>query len=485
MKKILYFVGAMLIALSCQRIQDPNEEIVSTPQLEVTASFETSGTKVSFSEESNDIVPAWEIGDRIFGFWDDNTLTYQVASVSGGIASFNLVSGTEPTDGKTVHMIYAPSKSVSDLSAQALSVDYSSQGGTLADLKNYAYMCATATVSGTTLSLSFANQMAIVCFKQLTGLAPSTTYTTLEFSTVGEGSVIQVDGGTLKLVPGSTYGPVSVNGAFTSDAGGNLNTPVYLAVPCPAVAVSPSITLKNSTSQRVGFISSKTMTPGKYYYVTTKKLFEPILYDDFESETVGNLPSKWSIKYNGRGDGYQVVVNDVYRNGSRSFKTEGATSWSATLKSKDTDAASFNHSKLVLQAYERVSRVGSGQNGILGFYNPDRGSWGYYPARVDFLDGRIKAFNAPPYDATYYEFGVTPETSKWYHIRLVCDKGAGTYQVFLNGTLVSGTNTSDASDIKNAFPMLLSEDITNIAIGAGNSGSTVAHYDDVIAYAIE
>lgn len=483
MKKLIYFVGAMIIALSCEQIQDPIEEVNNTSRLSVTARFETADTKVAFSEESNDIVPVWEIGDQIFGFWDGNTLTYQVASVSGGIASFNLVSGTEPTDGKTVHMIYAPSKSVSDLSAQTLAVDYSTQDGTLANLKNHAYMCATATVSGSALTLTFSNQMAIVCFKQLTGLAASTTYTTLEFSTVGEGSVIQVDGGTLKLVPGSVYGPVSVNGTFTSDASGNLNTPVYLAVPCPSVAVSPSITLKNSTSQRVGFISSKTMNPGKYYYIKTKKLFEPILYDDFESETIGSLPSKWYIKYDGRGNEFQVVVSDVFRNGAKSFKTEGASGWSATLRSKDTDAASFNHSKLVLQAYERVSRIGSGQNGVLAFSNTS-GSWGYYLARVDFQNNGIQAFNHGSSQSASYDFGVTPLTDTWYHIRLVCDKDAGTYQVFLNGTLVSGKNTAIASDIRNAFPML-NYPITNITIGAGNSDSTVAHYDDVIAYAIE
>ena len=380
-------------------------------------------------------------------------------------------------------MIYAPSKSVSDLSAQTLAVDYSTQDGTLANLKNHAYMCATATVSGSALTLTFSNQMAIVCFKQLTGLAASTTYTTLEFSTVGEGSVIQVDGGTLKLVPGSVYGPVSVNGSFTSDASGNLTTPIYLAVPCLSVAVSPSITLKNGTSQRVGFISSKTMNPGKYYYITTKKLFEPILYDDFESETTGSLPSKWSIKYEGRGNEYQVVVSDVFRNGAKSFKTESKYGFSATLNSKDTDATSFN-SKLVLQAYERVSRIGSGQNGVLAFYTSGLGHWGYYLARVDFKNNGIQAFNHGSSEGASYDFGVTPLTDTWYHIRLVCDKDTGTYQVFLNGTLVSGKNTADASDIRNAFPMLTNP-ITNITIGAGNGESTVAHYDDVIAYAIE
>ena len=483
MKKLIYFVGAMIIALSCEQIQDPIEEVNNTSRLSVTARFETADTKVAFSEESNDIVPVWEVGDQIFGFWDDQTLTYQVTSISGGTASFSLVSGNEPTDGKTVHMIYAPSKSVSDLSDQTLAVDYSTQDGTLANLKNHAYMCATATVSGSALTLTFSNQMAIVCFKQLTGLAASTTYTTLEFSTVGEGSVIQVNGGTLKLVPGSVYGPVSVNGSFTSDASGNLTTPVYLAVPCPSVAVSPSITLKNSTSQRVGFIPSKAMTPGKYYYITTKKLSEPILYDDFESETTGSLPSKWYIRYNGSGNDYQVVVSDVFRNGAKSFKTVGADGWSATLRSKDTDAASFNHSKLVLQAYERVSRIGSGQNGVLAFSNSS-GDYGYYLARVDFQNNGIQAFNHGNSQSASYDFGVTPLTDTWYHIRLVCDKDTGTYQVFLNGTLVSGKNTANASDISDAFPMLTNP-ITHITIGAGNSGSTVAHYDDVIAYAIE
>jgi len=484
MKKLLYIAGVIMFTLSCQNNQEIIEEIELTQHLTVTARFDKLATRVAFVEESNDIVPSWEIGDRIFGFWDDKTLTYEVASVNEGTASFNLVSGTEPTDGKTVYMIYAPSRSVSDLSAQTLAVDYGTQDGTLANLKNHAYMCATATVSGTTLTLSFANQMAIVCFKQLTGLAPSTTYTTLEFSTVGEGSIIQVDGGVLKLVPGSTYGPVSVNGSFTSDGSGNLTTPIYLAVPCPSVAVSPSITLKNSTSQRVGFISSKTMTPGKYYYITTKQLYEPILYDDFESETAGSLPSKWSIVYNGRGNEYQVVVSGVYRNGSKSFKTEGVTSWSATLKSAGTDATSFNHSRLVLQAYERGSRIESGQNGVLSFNNPSLGSWGYYHARVDFQNNGIQAFSYPP-DGPYYDFGVTPVANEWYHIRIVCDKDAGTFQVYLNGILVNGTNTSNASEVLNAFPML-SDAITNIVIGAGNGASyTVAYYDDVIAYAIE
>lgn len=483
MKKVLYLACVMMLTLSCQNDQDSIEVVESPQYLTVTAHFEQPTTRVAFAEESNNIVPSWEIGDRIFGFWDNNTLTYEVASVNDGIASFNLVSGTEPTDGKTVYMIYAPSKSVSDLSTQTLAVDYNTQDGTLDNLKNHAYMCATATVSGSTLTLSFSNQMAIVCFKQLTGLAPSTTYNTLEFSTVGEGSLIQVDGGILKLLPGSVYGAVSVNGTFTSDASGNLSTPIYLAVPCPSVAVSPSITLKNSSSQRVGFISSKTMTPGKYYYITTKQLYEPILYDDFESEAVGNLPSKWSIKYNGLGDNYQVVVDDVYRNGSRSFKTEGKSGWAATLYSNETTEASFNHSKLVLQGYERVSTVGSGLNGVFGFFIPNRGSWGYYPACVYFREKGIQASNYPP-DGPYYNFDVTPETNKWYHIRLVCDKDARTFQVYLNGTLVSGTNTSNVSDIKNAFPML-SDAITNIVIGGGNGGSTVAYYDDVIAYAIE
>ena len=79
---------------------------------------------------------------------------------------------------------------------------------------------------------------------------------------------------------------------------------------------------------------------------------------------------------------------------------------------------------------------------------------------------------------------MTPLTDTWYHIRLVCDKDAGTYQVFLNGTLVSGKNTAEDSDIRNAFPML-NYPITNITIGAGNGEFIVAHYDDVIAYAIE
>ena len=47
----------------------------------------------------------------------------------------------------------------------------------------------------------------------------------------------------------------------------------------------------------------------------------------------------------------------------------------------------------MLQAYERVSRIGSGQNGVLAFYTSGLGHWGYYLARVDFQNNGIQAFN--------------------------------------------------------------------------------------------
>lgn len=60
MKKLIYFVGAMIIALSCEQIQDPIEEVNNTSRLSVTARFETADTKVAFSEASSHGLSAYK-----------------------------------------------------------------------------------------------------------------------------------------------------------------------------------------------------------------------------------------------------------------------------------------------------------------------------------------------------------------------------------------------------------------------------------------
>lgn len=248
------------------------QEVAATSELLVTGTINKDAeTRVSFADGGTSITPSWEVGDQVFGFYGENTLTYEVASVADGVASFTLVNGAEPTDGTTVHMIYAPGKSVSDLSSQQLAIDLGQQDGTLAGLKNHAIMCATATVSGSALSLQFENQVAIVGVKQFTGLKASTTYTSATFTSAGPTATVKVEGGILKLVTDDAYGTITATGSFASDASGNTTETIYFAVP-PTAAVAHSFELNANEDSRVGNISARAIEAGKYYYMSRKAM---------------------------------------------------------------------------------------------------------------------------------------------------------------------------------------------------------------------
>lgn len=166
-KTIILFAAAALSFISLVSCSDDlgietegnnGQEVSATGKLQVTGTIKKNPeTRVLFADGGTSITPTWEANDEVFGFYGDSKLTYKLASVDvDGVASFTLVDGTEPEDGTIVHMIYAPSKSVSDLSSQQLAIDLSQQDGTLSGLKNHAIMCATATVEGSSLSLQFS-----------------------------------------------------------------------------------------------------------------------------------------------------------------------------------------------------------------------------------------------------------------------------------------------------------------------------------------
>jgi hypothetical protein len=60
-------------------------------------------------------------------------------------------------------------------------------------------------------------------------------------------------------------------------------------------------------------------------------IFAQIINDNFDTETVGILPTGWIIKYNGSGDANQKVVSTTSVSPDNSFELEGNGGWSATL----------------------------------------------------------------------------------------------------------------------------------------------------------
>lgn len=276
MKKVLSIIFVSLLVMvmagcSDDRIADVNQNSQSAQRLTVTGTILQDETRVALTDNGTSITPAWEVDDQVFGFYGENKLTYKVASIADGVATFTLESGTEPTDGTTVYMIYAPGKSASDIEANQLAVDLSAQDGTLAGLKNHAIMCATATVSGSALDLKFENQVAIVGVKQFTGLKESTTYTSATFTCFGPTAKVKVVGGVLKLETANTYGTITATGSFASDESGKTTSTIYFAVP-PASAVEHMFYLNSASDDRIGSISSKAIAAGKFIYMTTKSM---------------------------------------------------------------------------------------------------------------------------------------------------------------------------------------------------------------------
>ena len=279
MKKLFSYLFLSLLVMgvaSCSDdalVSNESGEKNVTQTLSVTGTIvDDATTRVSLADEGTSLTPSWEVGDKVFGFCGDNKFTYEVASVNGGVATFSLLSGTEPTDGTTVYMVYAPGKSVTDLdSNNQLAVDLSQQDGTLAEVKNHAIMCATATVSGTSLELSFQNQVAILGVKQFTGLKANTIYTSATFTSAGPTATVKVEGGVLKLVTDDTYGTITAMGSFVSDASGNSTSTIYFAVP-PTAAVAHSFELNANGDCREGSISARAIEAGKYYYMSRKAM---------------------------------------------------------------------------------------------------------------------------------------------------------------------------------------------------------------------
>lgn len=346
MKKLFSYLFLSLLVMgvaSCSDdalVSNESGEKNVTQTLSVTGTIvDDATTRVSLADGGTRLTPSWEVGDQVFGFCGDNKFTYEVTSVNSGVATFSLLSGTEPTDGTTVYMVYAPGKSVTDLdSNNQLAVDLSQQDGTLAGVKNHAIMCATATVSGTSLELSFQNQVAIVGVKQFTGLKANTIYTSATFTSAGPTATVKVEGGVLKLVTDDAYGTITANGSFISDPSGNTTSTIYFAVP-PTAAVDHQFTLVCDDDYRIGAISAKAVAAGKYLYMSSKALRECVDLG-LPSHTLWAATNVGASSPEGFGDYFawgEVEIQasgrywwDSYKWGNASSSNSGLTKYNST-----------------------------------------------------------------------------------------------------------------------------------------------------------
>jgi len=169
---------------------------------------------------------------------------------------------------------------------------------------------------------------------------------------------------------------------------------------------------------------------------------EVIMFEDnFEGYSTNSFPSSggWILKYNGKGDTYQKIVNTVSVSGNRSFQLWGYPNWSACAMKNFTTSSDI----LGYEVYVRTGELGSDRRiAYVGFYNENIGSWGTGIARVFFVgDGTIKVEDGSTIQ--------TYESNRWYKVKVVLNINSKEYDVWINGVLkAENVYESDADKIK-------------------------------------
>lgn len=174
-----------------------------------------------------------------------------------------------------------------------------------------------------------------------------------------------------------------------------------------------------------------------------------IFSDDFESYAPGTFPSpEWTLAFNGNGNEYQEVVNNVSCSGNQSLQLMGNINWAADA------LAPFSSDSPVI-GYEVCVRVdnstGIAQNGgynydaRVGFYKIiDWGHGAWYEDVFFTYDGSIVAGNdsASMLNGQFLQSYVP---GNWYDVKVMVDRPNHVFSVWINGTL-EGQNLQSSDD---------------------------------------
>ncbi len=163
-----------------------------------------------------------------------------------------------------------------------------------------------------------------------------------------------------------------------------------------------------------------------------RKLFS----DNFESYAVGTFPSGggWELVWDGMGTQYQVVTGGVSHSPTRSFQLLGQVSWSANVQRKFSSSSSL----IGYEAWVRCEgNVASADNvASICMWNLEGQAWGKRFAGVYFAsDGYIytEPIHLGPVNVKLMPY----DANRWYKVRMVIDRTAGEYNVWIDDTLMA------------------------------------------------
>jgi len=166
------------------------------------------------------------------------------------------------------------------------------------------------------------------------------------------------------------------------------------------------------------------------YNSVSGSLFE----DDFENYVVGTFPSSggWELVYNGAGSQYQIVTDAYCNSPIKSLQLLGTNGWSANVQREFTSDSSL----LGYEAYMLAqSNTGPANHvGQAAFWNLQGAPWGKRFAVVQFgEDGNL--YTAPIHLGPVYVNMGPYEANRWYHVKVLIDRDAGKYSVWIDDSL--------------------------------------------------
>ncbi len=346
MKQIVILLAALtLVGCAKQEPFQGQKQASTDSQIIVTATIENPATKVSFTEDAGtQIKAAWEADDRIIG-WDENGRTFELAVENirdNGAAEFAIVTGSLPlpTSGK-VYMIYAPGKSLSDISDKSLEYDLTAQDGSEVP----ALMTATGIVAGNRLELRFNNELALVAVKSpKLPVTVATPVSGLKISgdNVNTVATFSMNGDVLEMTS-STPGTLTKACEFTTTETGESDTMVYFAVLPNSTPADVTVSTVNPEGYQNSY-TGQTFTKGQCYIMDTqtieKRKFSITIDENIQNGTVTTDPAgecAWgeTVTVNAEPDEEQGYVVDVikYNDGTTDYDITATRSF--TMPHKD------------------------------------------------------------------------------------------------------------------------------------------------------
>lgn len=203
-----------------------------------------------------------------------------------------------------------------------------------------------------------------------------------------------------------------------------------------------------------------------------------LVYDTYEADVLGTLPSGYTIKYNGTGNANQKIVNTVVKNGLQSVQLEGRSSWAAEIYKNCT----FPNS-VTVEAWMNVDIQANGLTAGIGIGDHSIGSWGTRVSRLEFTNvGGNHVIEFTSYKGSFgprYTLVTNYQPNTWYHIKIEHNLITKKAQIYIDGNLMTGIYNSQSYTEFNLEPTVTP---IHLQLMAGNAGTTRIMFDDVKVY---